>query len=117
MVDVRRLEITSEIREGVGTVMDLTSELFGLPLIHDVMEITVWEKPSLIEVVHKGQFTGSAAFRLEPSRGGTIFIWQEEFKAPLGPLGEIAHKLVVAPHLRQVFGRSMDNVRKLAEAL
>jgi uncharacterized protein YndB with AHSA1/START domain len=116
MVDVRRLDIVSETKSGSGTVIDLTSELFGLPLLHDVMEITAWDPPRELAVVHRGQFTGTAAFRLEPVHGGTVFTWVEEFRPPFGPLGELSFGLLVGPHLRRVFGRSLDNVRGLAEA-
>jgi len=115
MVDVRELEITSGVKSGAGTVIKLTSELFGRPVVHDIMEIVTWDPPRELGVVHRGQFTGTAAFRLEPARGGTIFIWWEEFKPPLGPLGELGFALIVGPHLRRVFRRSMDNVRRLAE--
>jgi hypothetical protein len=67
-------------------------------------------------VVHKGAFTGWGAFRLEPHSSGTLFVWEEEFDPPLGRLGELLARLIVAPHLRRVWGRSMDNVRRLAEA-
>lgn len=115
MVDVRRLEIVSEQKGGVGTVIDITSELFGLPLLHDVMEITAWDENERLAVVHQGRFTGKAEFRLEEAPGGTVFVWTEEFRPPLGLLGELANTLVVGPHLRRVWSRSMDNVRRLAE--
>jgi uncharacterized protein YndB with AHSA1/START domain len=115
MVDIRRLEITSEVKTGIGTVIEVTSELFGLPLVHDVMEIVRWEAPQEIGVLHRGQFTGTAAFRLEAVPGGTVFVWVEDFQPPLGRLGEIGFDLVVGPHLRRVFGRSMENVRRQAE--
>ena len=116
MVDVRSLEITSETRSGVGTVIKVTSELFGLPLVRDVMEVTAWEPNERLGVIHRGRFTGTAEFRLEAAAGGTIFVWLEEFRPPFGPLGELGFALLVGPHLRRVFGRSMDNVRRLAEA-
>jgi hypothetical protein len=116
MVDVRSLEITSETKTGVGTVVKVTSEIFGLPLIKDVMEIVTWDAPREFGVVHRGQFTGTAFFRLKPAPGGTVFVWYEEFVPPLGPLGELGFDLFVGPHLRRVFGRSMNNVRRLAEA-
>jgi hypothetical protein len=115
MVDVRDLKITSKTTSGAGAVIELTSELFGLPVIRDVLEIVTWDAPRELAVVHRGQFTGTAAFRLEPLAGGTLFMWVEEFQSPLGPLGELGFTLVVGPHLRRVFGRSMDNVRRLAE--
>jgi hypothetical protein len=116
MVDVRRLEITSETKSGPGTVIEVTSTLFGLPVVHDVMEIVRWDAPREIAVVHRGQFTGTAAFTLAPARAGTIFTWVEEFRPPFGRIGGVGFNLLVGPHLRRVFGRSMDNVRRLAEA-
>jgi hypothetical protein len=116
MVDVRRLDIVSEAKSGIGTVLDMTTELFGLPILHDVMEIVTWEPPREIGVVHHGQFTGTAYFRLEPVHSGTVFVWHEEFMPPLGVLGELGHALIVRRHLERVFQRSMENVRRLVES-
>ena len=116
MVDVRKLEVVSEQRSGAGALMRVTSELFGLPLVKDTMLITTWQPPVRYDVEHKGQFSGTGAFILEPAPGGTVFRWLEEFEPPLGPLGELGFKLLVGPHLRRVFGRSLANVRRLAEA-
>jgi hypothetical protein len=116
MEDIHKLEIASEVKSGVGTVMNVTTKLFGLPVVRDVMEVVTWERPRKLEVIHKGQLTGSGAFRLQPAPGGTIFLWEEQFDPPLGPLGELAVSAFIAPHLRRVWGRSMDNVRRLAEA-
>ncbi|HWC28979.1 MAG TPA: SRPBCC family protein [Dehalococcoidia bacterium] len=115
MVDVRRLEIVGEQRGGAGTMIGVTSTLFGLPLVHDEMLITTWVPPERYDVEHRGQFTGTGAFVLEPAPGGTVFRWIEDFKPPLGILGEIGFKLVVGPHMRSVFGRSLANLRRLAE--
>jgi hypothetical protein len=115
MVDVRRLDVISEQKSGAGAVIDLTSTLFGLPIVHDILEVVGWDPPRELAVVHKGQFTGKAAFRLEPVRGGTVFTWWEEFKPPLGLLGELVASLVVSPHLKDMFRQSMENVRRLAE--
>jgi uncharacterized protein YndB with AHSA1/START domain len=116
MEDVSRLEVVSEAKSGAGTTVDLTSEIFGLPLVHDVMDIVTWDPPRELGVVHRGAFTGTASFRLEPVRGGTVFVWVEDFKPPLGLAGEIGFSLLIRDHLRRVWTRSMDNVRKLAEA-
>ena len=64
---------------------------------------------------HAGAFTGTGSFILEVVPGGTVFTWIEEFAPPLGPLGELGFSMVVGPHLRRVFRRSMNNVRDLAE--
>lgn len=115
MVDIRTLEIVSEQKRGAGTVMHVTSELFGLPIVKDVMEITAWAPPHRMDVAHRGQFAGTGSFTLERIENGTLFTWTEEFAPPLGPLGEAGFALAVKPHLSRVFNRSMENVKRLAE--
>jgi carbon monoxide dehydrogenase subunit G len=116
MVDVRSLEIVSEQKQGEGAVMHVTSELFGLPVVRDVLAVTRWEPRRRMDIEHRGQFHGSGQFVLDEAHNGTIFTWVEDFKPPLGPLGEAAFALVIRPHLRRVFARSIANVRRLAEA-
>lgn len=116
MVDLRKLDIVSETKSGVGTTMEVTSELFGLPVVKDRMMVDSWLPPRLYTVIHLGSFSGSGSFELVPVSGGTEFRWIEEFRPPLGPLGELGFAIAVGPHLRSVFSRSMDNVRRLAEA-
>lgn len=114
MVDVRKLELVTEQKRGAGAVMHVTSELFGLPIVKDVMVIAAWEPPARMDVEHRGQFHGTGQFLLEAVDNGTIFTWIEDFDAPLGPLGELGFSLLVRPHLMRVFARSMDNVARLA---
>jgi uncharacterized protein YndB with AHSA1/START domain len=117
MEDVHRLKMVSEVRTGAGTTLDVQTKLFGLPFIHDVMEIVTWREPHEIGVVHRGAFTGTASFLLyEPAGGGTVFVWREQFQPPLGPLGKLGFVVLVRDHLKRVWGRSMANVRDLAEA-
>jgi hypothetical protein len=115
MVDLRRLDIVSQRRSGAGAVMHVTSELFGLPIVKDVMTITAWEPPHRMDVLHSGQFHGTGSFLLERVDNGTIFTWIEAFEPPLGPLGEAGFALLVRPHLMRVFARSMANVKRIAE--
>ena len=115
MVDVRRLEVTSAQKSGAGTVIEVTSELFGLPLVKDTMRITAWEPPHRFDVEHAGQFSGTGSFIVEAAPGGSILTWIEDFKPPLGPLGELGYTLVVGPHMKRVFERSLDNARRLVE--
>jgi Polyketide cyclase / dehydrase and lipid transport len=114
MVDVRELRITSERKHGAGAVMRVTSELFGLPIVKDVMAITWWEPPHRMDVEHRGQFHGSGSFLLDRVDNGTIFTWVEDFRPPLGALGELTFAALVRPHLIRVFARSMANVARLA---
>ena len=115
MVDVRKLEVVGDQADGTGAVLAVTSELFGLSVVKDRMRITTWQPPHRFDVVHEGQFTGTGAFIVEAVRGGSVFTWIEDFKPPPGPLGELGFSIAVGPHLRRVFARSMDNVRRLAE--
>lgn len=115
MADLKSLEITSDQKSGAGTEVDVTSELFGLPVVKDKMIVTAWEPPYRFDVKHVGSFSGTGSFILEPVPGGTVFTWIEDFSPPLWKLGELGFNLVVGPHLRRVFRRSMDNVRELAE--
>jgi uncharacterized protein YndB with AHSA1/START domain len=114
MVDVRRLDVVSERKQGVGAVVHVRSELFGLPVVKDVMMVTAWEPPRRIDVEHRGQFHGTGQFVLDRVDNGTIFTWIEDFEPPLGPVGEVAFRLLIRPHLRRVFARSMENVAKRA---
>jgi hypothetical protein len=115
MVDLRKLDITSEVRSGVGTKMDVVSELFGLPIVKDEMVVDYWLPPRIYSVIHKGQFSGRGYFELKPAGDGTDLTWVEEFRPPLGALGELAFRLAVGPHLRHVIMRSLANVKRLAE--
>jgi hypothetical protein len=122
MVDLRKLTVVSQHKRGVGTRLDATSSLFGLPLVKDMIEVTVWEPGRRMEVRRDtpaagfGRFAlrGTGAFVLVPAAGGTMFTWTEDFTPPLGALGELVYVVVLRPYLRRVFGRSMANVRRLA---
>ena len=113
MVDVRTLRVVSELRRGVGTVIRVKSELFGRPVVDDVMVITRWEPPHRMSVEHRGAFHGCGDFILDAAENGTIFTWTENFEAPLGAIGDAAFALVVRPHLERAFARSLARLRRL----
>jgi hypothetical protein len=116
MADVRSLRIVSEQRSGIGTVVRVRSELFGLPVVRDVMTVTGWNPPYQMDVAHGGMFHGIGRFVLRRAGAGTMFVWIEDFRPPLGVAGEIGFALVVRPHLRRVFGRSLDALQAIVEA-
>jgi hypothetical protein len=41
--------------------LHVTSELFRLPIVKDVMAITAWEPPRRMDVEHRGQFKAPAS--------------------------------------------------------
>lgn len=117
MEDLHSLKVVSQVQEGPGAVIHVRSKLFRLPVLRDVMEVTAWDAPHRLDIVHRGQFTGSGSFLLLPGKDdGTVFIWEEIFDPPFGSLGDFIADRVVSPHLRRVWGRSMDNVKRLVEA-
>jgi hypothetical protein len=115
MVDVRRLRLATAQTRGEGAIIEVTSELFGLPLVRDIMLVTRWDPPRRMEVEHRGQFHGTGTFALDAAENGTVFTWTEDVRPPLGPLGEAAFRLVIRPHLARVFARSLANVKRMAE--
>lgn len=114
MVDVRKLDVVTDAKRGEGVVMRVTSELFGQPVVKDVMTITGWEPGRRMDVRHSGQFQGTGSFILDRVHNGTILTWVEDFDAPFGPLGEATFAAIVRPHMLRVFARSLENVRRLA---
>lgn len=112
MADVRALRVVSERKRGAGAVMHVTSELFGLPVVDDVMVVTRWEPPSRMSVEHRGAFHGTGDFLLDTAENGTIFTWTEDFSPPLGVAGEAVFAIMVRPHLERVFARSIENLRR-----
>ena len=122
MVDIRELAVVSEQKRGVGTVIQATSAVFGLPVVKDLIEVTAWEPGRRMDVRRetpaagfgKVALRGTASFVLDRVHNGTILTWIEDFRAPLGPLGEAGFAVAVRPHMRRVFGRSLGNVRRLA---
>lgn len=115
MVDVRSLEVTSPPPHGRGSVLRVTSTLFGLPLVHDVMEVTAWEPPRRMRVRHRGQFAGVGEFLLTPCAGGVVLTWSEDFVPPFGRAGEALFAIAVRPQLLRVFARSLGNLRRRCE--
>lgn len=116
MVDARAVEVTSAHREGEGVRLLCPTAVVGLT-ITDELEVTRWDPPRQLSVRHLGRvITGTGSFALEEIAPGTRIIWTEEVAPPLGALGEAAARIVVAPWVSWLFGRSLDNLKRLCEA-
>src|SRR3954466_14018058 len=91
----------------------------GVPLpggrrlgVVDTMEITRWEPPTRVDVLHTGRVVrGSGVFEIVPEEGRTRFLWSERLDLPLGPLGRLGW-LAVEPVMRAGVRRSL---RRFAE--
>ena len=115
MVDAREVEVLTAARHGVGVVVRCPTDLLGL-VVEDRMRVTDWRPPRRLEVVHVGRLIqGTATFELAPEDGGTRIRWWESIDPPLGPLGELGARLIVAPWVRRLFRRSLANLVAVAE--
>jgi uncharacterized protein YndB with AHSA1/START domain len=78
-----KVEVTSEIREGVGTSIAAFTGIGKLGLM-DHMQVTTWQPPNICDVIHTGRIIkGTGRFELTQIDGFTTrFDWSEEIKAP-----------------------------------
>ncbi|WP_052664170.1 SRPBCC family protein [Nitriliruptor alkaliphilus] len=116
MLDAKSVEVLTPQREGVGVTIRCPTNLLGFT-VEDVMRVTAWSPPDLLEVTHLGRIiTGSGAFELVPlGADRTCVHWWEEVDPPLGALGEWGASTLVLPVLRRIFTRSLSNLAVLAE--
>jgi hypothetical protein len=101
------VEVTSEIREGVGTSIAAFTGIgkFG---IMDRMSVTSWNPPYVCDVVHTGKIIkGTGRFELTSlSAQSTRFDWSEEILAPRAVF------LLIAPGLYAGVRISLSALRR-----
>jgi uncharacterized protein YndB with AHSA1/START domain len=117
MLDAKAVHVLTPDREGPGVTIRVPTNLLGVT-VQDVIRVTRWEAPRLLEVVHLGRvITGTGAFELQddPRTGGTVLTWWEEAEPPLGTLGAWGARTLALPVLERIFRRSLGNLAKLAE--
>ena len=111
MADAVGIRFLTEQTSGVGTRFECATKV-GPFRLNDVMEITEWDPPKAMGVVHKGLVTGTGRFTLDAQWGNrTRFQWKEELSFPLwlgGPIGALAS----TPVLSWVWRRSMRNLQR-----
>ena len=78
-----KVEVTSKIREGVGTSIAAFTGIGKLGLM-DHMTVTSWQPPNICDVVHTGRIIkGTGRFELTQIDAFTTqFDWSEEIEAP-----------------------------------
>jgi hypothetical protein len=77
------VEVTSEIREGVGTSIAAFTGIGKLGIM-DHMTVTAWYPPTVCDVIHTGKIIkGTGRFELTSlNPRSTRFDWSEEILAP-----------------------------------
>ncbi len=98
-----------------GTVLEYRLRLWGLPVKWRTRIETVEPPTRFVDVQDKGPY---ASWRhthsfCEVDATHTEIRDQVEFAMPLGPLGEIAYRLLVAGSLRQIFDYRETALREL----
>ena len=78
-----RVEVTSQIRDGVGTTIAAFTGIGKLGVM-DHMVVTAWQPPHICDVLHTGKIIkGTGRFELvEIDSQTTRFNWSEEILAP-----------------------------------
>lgn len=78
-----RVEVTSQIREGVGTTIAAFTGIGKLGVM-DHMVVTSWQPPHICDVLHTGKIIkGTGRFQLVAIDADTTrFDWSEEILAP-----------------------------------
>ena len=135
MADAAEIRFTGDRRSGMGTVFECETRLGPLRTT-DVMEVTEWRDAAAMGVRHKGLFTGTGRFVLEPApvraddadtdatatatatatgedegERVTVLSWEEDLVFPWwlgGPVGAWAAR----PILRRVW---RGNLRRFAD--
>jgi hypothetical protein len=101
------VEVTSDIREGVGTSIAAFTGIGKLGIM-DHMTVTSWNPPRICDVVHTGAIIkGTGRFELTAlSENSTRFDWSEEILAPR------AIFLLIAPGLYAGVRISLSALRR-----
>ena len=101
------VDVTSEIREGVGTSIAAFTGIGKFGII-DHMSVTSWNPPHVCDVIHTGKIIrGTGRFKLTSlSAQSTRFDWSEEILAPR------AIFLLIAPGLYAGVRISLSALRR-----
>ena len=78
-----KVEVTSKVREGVGTSIAAFTGIGKLGFM-DHMQVTKWQPPNICDVIHTGRIIkGTGRFELTQIDAFTTqFDWSEEILAP-----------------------------------
>ncbi len=109
MQDAESIEFLTERREGVGTAIRVMTRVGPLRTA-DILEVTAWEPPSTLAVLHRGVVTGVGRFALTEIDTGTRFAWSETLSFPWWAGGPIAG-IAARPVLRSIWRRNLVRFR------
>ncbi len=101
----------------VGSRIDYRRSLFGIPF-HWRTRIAAWQPGvRFVDVQEKGPYAlWHHTHTFADCEGGTRVTDRVEYRLPLGPLGEVAHPLMVRRTLERIFDHRRERVAALLGA-
>lgn len=113
MSDAESIEFRSDTRSGVGTEMVVETRVGPLRTA-DVIEVTSWDPPTSIGVIHRGLVSGEGRFELTPMAGGTRFMWVERLRFPWW-LGGPVTAFLASPILAAIWRGNLIRLKQRIE--
>lgn len=105
--------VVSAHRQGVGVEAEATIRIGGIATV-DAIRVSRWEPPTLLEIEHRGWVKGRGIMHCLPDAGGTLLVWREELRPPLGSAGALGMH-IWKPLMRRTFERDLAMLKDLAE--
>lgn len=106
--------VTKDLTMRKGAEIDYTLRWLGIP-IRWKTEITAYDPP--VSFVDEARISPYSYWRhhhtFRKTSGGTVVADRVEYGLPLGPLGRMAHRLVVAKQLRRIFAYRQKAILRL----
>jgi ligand-binding SRPBCC domain-containing protein len=112
-----RIATAQPIEMGRGTLIDYRLKLHGIPLNWHT-EIALWDPPHrFVDVQLSGPYRlWHHTHSFERDGEGTLMRDVVRYALPLGPLGEIAHLVLVRGDLSRIFDFRVEEVARLMAA-
>ena len=109
-----RMLTAGPVEMRAGTLLDYTLRIHGLP-VRWRTRIESWAPPhSFVDVQERGPYRlWRHTHRFREERGGTTMTDDVEYALPLGILGAIANRLVVARDVKSIFDYREEQIRGL----
>ena len=112
MADAESITFTSEQHRGIGTTFECLTRI-GPFRTNDRMIVTEWEADRVMGIAHRGLFTGTGRFVLEPvGPAQTRFTWTEEIHFPWWMAGSIGAR-GARPILQRVWRANLERLAHL----
>jgi uncharacterized protein YndB with AHSA1/START domain len=114
MAEARAFRVVGRRREGVGVEAKATIRIAGITT-RDLVRVTRWEPPRVLEIAHLGWVRGRGFMQLSPRDGGSTLLWREELRPPWGVVGRLGMSLAF-PLMRRTFRRDLRLLKALVES-